>query len=109
MKIIISNAATIAFESKIDLNRVIPERVDGHALSFKQAEGRVLIDSSVWGIYCKDENTCVLQFEEGVVEFLPLLALTTRIIDKLKREFSHDLAFQVEGLLGHQKSLDKHT
>lgn len=102
MKIIISNASSIGFESKIDLNRVIPDGVDGNVLNYAQGEGKVLIADSVWGIYFSKEDHCVLQYEQGLVEFLPLLALTTRIMEKLKREFSPDLLFTIEGLMGHQ-------
>ena len=42
MKIVISNASDINFESKVDLNRIIPEGIDGHALNFGQGEGQVL-------------------------------------------------------------------
>jgi len=102
VKIIISNASSIGFESKIDLNRIIPEGIDGSGLNYAGGEGQVLISDSVWGIYCSKEDHCVLQFEQGLVEFLPLLALTTRIMEKLKREFSPDLVFKIEGLKEHQ-------
>lgn len=101
MKIIISNASSIGFESKIDLYRVIPEGVDGNVLNYAQCGGKVLIGDSVWGIYSSNDDHCVLQYEEGLVEFLPLLALTTRIMEKLKREFSPDLVFKIEGLSEH--------
>lgn len=107
MKIVISNASDINFESKVDLNRIIPEGIDGHALNFGQGEGQVLIDNSVWGIYYADNDNCILQYEEGLIEFLPLLALTTRIIDKLKREFNQNLVFQIQGALEGQKSHEK--
>lgn len=109
MKIIISNAADIDFESKVDLNRLIPEGIDGNVLNYGQGEGQVLIDSLVWGIYCSNEDTYILQYEEGLIDFLTLLALTTRIIDKLKREFNQNLIFKIEGLLEHQESHEKYT
>jgi len=99
MKIIISNAASVNFESKIDLLQLIPDGVDGTALTFESGEGRVLIGESTWGIYCSTEDEYLLHFEEGLIEFLPLLALTSRIIEKLKREFSQDLIFKTQGLL----------
>ena len=109
MKIIISNAINIGFESKIDLNRLIPDGVDGNPLNYEQGEGQVLIDRSVWGIYCSNEDTYILQYEEGLIDFLTLLALTTRIIEKLKLEFSPNLVFKIEGLLEHQDPHEKDT
>ncbi len=99
MKIIISNATDINFETKIDLNRLIPEGLDGYALNYGKGEGQVLIDRSVWGIYCSNNDEYVLQYEEGLIEFFTLLALTSKIIDKLKREFSQNLVFKIEGVL----------
>lgn len=98
MKIIISNASSINFASKVDLNNLIPEGVDGNALSYDQDGGQVLIGESLWGIYRSSENSYVLQYEEGLMDFLSLLALTSRVIDKLKREFSQDLVFKIQGL-----------
>ena len=99
MKIIISNAASIGFKSKIDLLQLIPDGVDGEILSYDEDEGRVLIGESIWGIYSSTDDEYLLQYEEGLVDFLPLLALTSRIIEKLKREFDQNLIFKTQGLL----------
>ena len=102
MKIIVSNAIEIEFRTKVDLLRLIPEGVDGNVLNYSEGEGQVLIGDSVWGIYSADKEIVVLKYEQGLIEFLTLLALTSRIIDKLKREFSQDLVFKVEGMLERQ-------
>jgi len=99
MKIIISNANDVEFETLVDLNRLIPEGIDGKILNYGQGEGQVLIGESVWGIYAKSENESVLQYENGLIDFFTLLALTSKIMDKLRREFSSDLEFKIEGML----------
>ena len=98
MKIIISNAESIEFKSKIDLLQLIPDSIDGKILNYAQGEGQVLIGESVWGIYNSKEDECILQYEEGLIDFLTLLALTSRIIEKLKIEFDQNLVFKVQGL-----------
>ena len=103
MKIIISNASDITFESKIDLHRLIPDGIDGTALQHDQGEGKVLISDSVWGIYCVNEEQFRLQYETGRSDFLTLLALSTRIVAKLKQEFNQDLVFEIQGLLDDQQ------
>jgi len=98
MKIIISNAESIEFKSKIDLLQLIPDSIDGKILNYEQGEGQVLIGESVWGIYSSKKDECILQYEEGLIDFLTLLALTSRIIEKLKMEFDQNLVFKVQGL-----------
>lgn len=109
MKIIISNASEINFESKIDLIRLIPEGADGYPLNYGQGEGQVLIETSVWGIYSSADDQWALQYEEGLIDFMSLLALSSRIVDKLKREFNSDLVFKIQGMLENSETHEKHT
>ena len=109
MKIIISNAVKVEFKTKIDLLQLIPDGIDGKVLNYGQGEGQVLIGESVWGIYYSSNTECVLQYEEGIIDFLTVLALATRIIEKLKREFGQDLIFRIKGLLEDYEPHEKYT
>jgi len=103
MKIIISNAASIKFASKIDLLHLIPDGVDGKILNYEHGEGQVLIGESTWGMYRVNSDEFTLQYEEGLIDFLTLLALTSRIIEKLRREFDQSLVFKIQGLREYSK------
>ena len=102
MKIIISNANDVKFETLVDLNRLIPEGIDGKILSFADGEGRVVIGESTWGIYLHNDHESILQYEKGLIDVFTLLALTSKIMDKLRREFNSSLEFKIEGMLESQ-------
>lgn len=99
MKIIIKGCDDLNICSIEDLAKLIPSALDGKPLNYGQGEGQIEIDSTVWGVYCDENDTYILQFEEGVLEWLVLQKVVVALIENISNKSGQALTFYIEGCL----------
>jgi len=109
MNIIIENGKDIKFTCLNDLNKIIPNELNGEVVNYGQGEGQVEIEGTIWGIYCAADDKYTLQYEEGHIEWNQFMGLTNNIIDQLKMAFGSHLNFTVQGVLEHYEPHEKYT
>ena len=97
MKLILKNSSNIEFQNKEDLNKVIPDKLNGKALNYGQGEGQVEIENTVWGFYVNEDDDYYMAYEEGVVSFKELINIIDAIVIKINKEFKIKTSIMAEG------------
>jgi len=98
MKLILKKSSNIEFQNKEDLNKVIPEKLNGKVLNYGQGEGQVEIENTVWGFYVNKDGDYYMAYEEGVVGLKELTNIIGAIVNKINEEFKTKTNIMAEGL-----------
>ncbi|MBW4693301.1 MAG: hypothetical protein KME27_16235 [Lyngbya sp. HA4199-MV5] len=100
MKIIIEGCDDLDICSMEDLPKLIPSTLNGKPLNYGQGEGQIEIEGTVWDLYYSENDTYILQFEEGVIEWLMLQKIVSALMENISDKFCRDVKFHIKGIEG---------